>query len=172
MKNQKGITLVALIITIIVMVILAGVIITAAVADGGIIYRAEEAMKKNEIAEAEELVIASYVYKTTAAMTTVGTLDLTLTADAIYKNLTSNGFELMDGNVKAGSGSDILEGDKINLNIIGKHGEYTGTVTENGLEKDGVKEIIGTIPPSTEVFNWESVGLTVDTYTEYIISKK
>ena len=134
MKNQKGITLVALIITIIVMVILAGVIIVSAVADGGIIDRAQGAMKENERAEAEELVLASYVYKTTASTTTVGTLDLNATADAIYENLTTNGFTLMDGNTQAGAGSDVLEGDKINLNIVGKHGNYSGTVTEKGLE--------------------------------------
>ena len=162
MKNQKGITLVALIITIIVMVILAGVIIVSAVADGGIIDRAQGAMKENERAEAEELVLASYVYKTTASTTTVGTLDLNATADAIYENLTTNGFTLMDGNTQAGAGSDILEGDKINLNIVGKHGNYSGTVTDKGLE-NGLQEkednIIGNtnssvIPEEPEKFTF------------------
>lgn len=138
MKKQNGITLVALIITIIVMVILAGVIIASAVADGGIIDRAESAMKEKERAEAEELVIASYVYKTTASTSTIAVLDLGATADAIYENLTTNGFTLMNGETIATSGSDILNGDEINLDIIGKEGNYTGTVTEKGLQ-DGLK---------------------------------
>ena len=134
MKNQKGISLVALIITIIVMVILAGIIITAAVTDGGIIDRVESAKKEKERAVAEELVIASYVYKTTASTSTIAVLDLGATSDAIYENLTTNGFTLMKGETIAILGSDILNGDEINLDIIGKQGKYTGIVTEKGLE--------------------------------------
>lgn len=135
MKNQKGISLVALIVTIIVMVILAAVIIISTVADGGVIDRAESAMKEKERAEAEELVMSSYVYKTMASTTsTTALLNLEETADAIYENLTSNGFTLMNGNTEASSGTNILNGHVINLNIVGKHGNYEGTVTEKGLE--------------------------------------
>ena len=137
MKKQNGITLVALIITIIVMVILAGVVIASAVADGGIIDRAQNAMKEKERAEAEELVIASYVYKTTASTSTIAVLNLDATADAIYENLTTNGFTL----IGASSGNDLYtEGNSsIDLNIQGKQGNYTGTVTDKGLE-DGLKD--------------------------------
>ena len=66
MKNQKGITLVALIITIIVMLILAGVIITAAVADGGVISRAQGAKQEQKVATEIEQIkaeMAGYLVK-------------------------------------------------------------------------------------------------------------
>ena len=43
LKNQKGITLVALVITIVILIILATVAITFAFGDGGLINRAEDA---------------------------------------------------------------------------------------------------------------------------------
>ena len=94
MKKQSGITLVALIITIIVMVILAGVVIVTAVMDGGIIDKAQTALRENERAEVEDIVIASYVYKTTASMNTVGQLDLEETAKALYSNLTGSNYKI------------------------------------------------------------------------------
>ena len=46
MKKQKGITLIALVITIIVLLILAGVAISAIVSDDGIINKADSAKKE------------------------------------------------------------------------------------------------------------------------------
>ena len=52
-SNNKGITLIALVVTIIVIIILAGVTI-AALSSSGIIGRAKEASNKTEQASAEE----------------------------------------------------------------------------------------------------------------------
>ena len=52
-KNQKGITLIALVITIVVLLILAGVSINALFSDNGIIERAKDA--QNKINEAEKM---------------------------------------------------------------------------------------------------------------------
>ena len=54
-KNTRGITLIALVITIIVLLILAGVTIAALSGDNGILTRAKEAKKKTEQANQEEL---------------------------------------------------------------------------------------------------------------------
>ena len=54
MKNQKGITIVSLIITIIVMVILAGIALAFSVGENGIITKAEDAKAKTEIATEKE----------------------------------------------------------------------------------------------------------------------
>ena len=54
-KNNKGITLIALVITIIVLLILAGVTIAALEGDNGIVTRAKEAVKKTKTAQEEEL---------------------------------------------------------------------------------------------------------------------
>lgn len=54
MKNNKGITLVSLIITIIILIILAGITINITVGQDGIITKAKEAKTNTEIAAEEE----------------------------------------------------------------------------------------------------------------------
>ena len=56
MKNQKGITLVALIITIIVMLILAGVSISLVVGDNGVLTQAQNLDPIQERATLKEAV--------------------------------------------------------------------------------------------------------------------
>ena len=53
-KEQKGITLVALVVTIIVLIILAGVSIGMLVGENGIITQAQKAKENTELAQAEE----------------------------------------------------------------------------------------------------------------------
>ena len=53
-KNEKGITLIALVITVIVLLILAGITIAALSGDNGILTRAKEAKEKTEQAQKEE----------------------------------------------------------------------------------------------------------------------
>lgn len=65
MKNTKGITLVALVITIIVLLILAGVTITTLIGDNGLITKAKDAKIATEIADIkEELELAILDIKT------------------------------------------------------------------------------------------------------------
>lgn len=54
MKNSKGITLVALVVTIVVLLILAGVSINLVLGENGLIKNAKEAKEKTETAEIEE----------------------------------------------------------------------------------------------------------------------
>ena len=54
MKNQKGITLIALVITIIVLLILAGVTIATLRGDNGILTQADAAKNNTNRAEAIE----------------------------------------------------------------------------------------------------------------------
>ena len=173
MKKQSGITLVALIITIIVMVILAGVVIVTAVMDGGIIDRAQTALRENERAEVEDIVMASYVYKTTASTNIIGQLDLEETAKAIYSNLTESNYQIKTtAGAEAGSYEDIYtEGaTSISLNVEGKQGTYTGTVEKNGL-RDGMKIVGDTgsdeVPPVDDD-NEEGEG--VDALEEYYLN--
>ena len=53
-KNQKGVTLVALVVTIIVLIILAGISINLLLGDNGLITKAKEAKKQQKIAEIKE----------------------------------------------------------------------------------------------------------------------
>ena len=54
LKCNKGITLIALVVTIIVLIILAGVSISLVLGDNGIITKAKEAKENTEIAKVEE----------------------------------------------------------------------------------------------------------------------
>ena len=54
MKNQKGITLVALVVTIIVLLILAGVSLNLVSGSNGILTRATSAAQTNEVGAAKE----------------------------------------------------------------------------------------------------------------------
>ena len=54
MKNNKGITLVALVITIIVLLILAGVTIASLSGDNGILTRGKEAKQMDELGQAKD----------------------------------------------------------------------------------------------------------------------
>ena len=56
LKNNKGITLIALVVTIIVLLILAGVSINMLTGQNGILNRASEAKEKTENTQTEELV--------------------------------------------------------------------------------------------------------------------
>ena len=62
MKNNKGITLIALIITIIVMLILVGVTVTVAI-NGGLFQKTKEAAKGTTIEKTKEQIITDIVAK-------------------------------------------------------------------------------------------------------------
>lgn len=53
-KNEKGITLIALVITIIVLIILAGITIAAVIGDNGIITKAQQSANQTQEARKEE----------------------------------------------------------------------------------------------------------------------
>ena len=66
LKSQKGITLVALVITIIVLIILAGVTVSMVVAPDGPIKRAQEskeAVNKSDVQEQISMAISNMVVK-------------------------------------------------------------------------------------------------------------
>ena len=55
LKKQKGITLVALVVTIVVLLILAGVSINLVLGDNGIVKKAQEAKRKSGEASQNDL---------------------------------------------------------------------------------------------------------------------
>ena len=64
MKSNKGITLIALIITILVMVILAAVTMKVLFGEDGIISRANESAKKMERETIYDKIVGASIYKT------------------------------------------------------------------------------------------------------------
>ena len=103
MKNQRGITLIALVITIIVLLILAGVSIAMLTGKNGILTRASGASQTSiwgEVDEAVKLGVAEIVtnqmdptFNNTAA-TTAGAVTVEVTADNVAKAITQNNANL------------------------------------------------------------------------------
>lgn len=54
-NNQKGITLIALVLTIIIMIILAGISMNAIIGDNGILNQAKKANMQSQDASAKEM---------------------------------------------------------------------------------------------------------------------
>ena len=63
MKNNKGITLVALVVTIIILIILAGISINMLVGTDGLITKAKQAKENIELAEIEEQTRLNELYR-------------------------------------------------------------------------------------------------------------
>ena len=114
LKNRKGITLIALIITIIILLILAGVTITMITGDNGILKQATNARETNSKAEFEEqvklAVMASRVNDTAS-------IDL----------------KTLDEEINKISGTTITKSADDNLPWIVKKGSYEVTITANGI---------------------------------------
>ena len=127
LKNRKGITLIALVITIIILLILAGVTITMLTGDNGILKQATNARETNSKAEFEEqvklAVIASRVNDT-------ANIDL----------------KTLDEEINKISGTTITKSADDNLPWTVKKGSYEvtitadGTITSNTTGKDDSKK--------------------------------
>lgn len=112
MKNQKGITLIALVITIIVLLILAGVTIAMLTGgENGILNKATGAVSDTEKATAEEA-IKMEVYNNIA--TNEGTFDLNT-----FTSISTNS----DYSYAVGSATD----NKKDVTVTGKDSKTIGT---------------------------------------------
>lgn len=82
LKGQKGITLIALVITIIVLLILAGITISLTLGDHGIIQRAKEAGNSYQGAANNEMNWLNYIDDETENLVqSLNTTNTTNTAD-------------------------------------------------------------------------------------------
>jgi len=155
MKNQKGITLIALIITIIVMLILVGVSVTVAL-DGGLFTTAKEATDKTTIAlEKEQLLEISLGKIDNSGKVDYDKLNETITEDGKFKlynegnlEVTENGdFKLVEKTEE--TEKRVYEGKSGSVYIV----DERGTITE------GVKIVGGDV---------DGDGAITDTDVEYI----
>lgn len=106
MRNQKGITLIALVITIIVLLILAGVSIAMLTGSNGILTQANSAQEKTRVAEVAENVKmgigAAYANALAADPTQTPTLDIDSIAAEVRKTSGKTTSEI------TGSGTTII----------------------------------------------------------------
>ena len=115
MKNQKGITLIALVITIIVLLILAGVSIAMLTGENGLLTQATSAKDETKIAEIAENVQIS-ISAAYAAYKNPNT-PVKFTIDSIVNEL------------KATTGNDGHSGTGTTITYKDTTGDYTVTLT-------------------------------------------
>ncbi len=116
-KNAKGITLIALVITIIVLLILAGVTIATLTGDNGILGKANEAKTKSDIVEVKEqaqLDISNWIAEKTrnGEDTTLNDTIIKSIIESANQNNTNKYYsELTDTSIKTKKGNEILYSD-------------------------------------------------------------
>ena len=158
--NEKGITLIALVITIIVLLILAGVSIAMLTGPNGILTQAQNAKNATEQASAKEKLELAVIAATSESKR--GTLDADKLVTEITNNYggtatkTGNGFPV---NATIDGKSFTIDGDG---NVASKDGGNNqtggtlGTVTGNETTNTTVQDSLGNqvvIPAGFEVVN-------------------
>ena len=121
MKNNKGITLIALIITIIILLILAGVTITMLTGDNGILKQATNARETNSKAEFEEQV------------------KLAVMASKVNDTASIN-LETLENEINKIDGTTITKSTDDKLPWTVKKESYEVTITANTTGKDDGKK--------------------------------
>ena len=145
LKTKRGITLIALVITIIVLLILAGVTIATLTGENGILTKATEASDKTKEANAEEQVQLAVA----ASIGTDGRINMDTLNNELKKidNLTYKGSPISDSN-KITSLPDTVNVDGIDVTINGEGsvsiGDNTGNTVEGVTIPDGFYYVGGT----------------------------
>lgn len=139
MKNNKGITLIALVITIIVLLILAGVTIAMLTGENGLLTKSGDAASKNAVAAAKEEVMLEFQDEIAAYLETkytTGSTPTALTAEGIVSKLSNS--------------------QKHDCSVVGDDAAGTITIKHPGGENDTAK--------ATEVLELKK-DTSKDTYT-------
>ncbi len=136
MKNQKGITLIALVITIIVLLILAGVSIAMLTGENGILTKASDAREKRAVADVDEalkLGLDEILANKMDPTYTEGTLN-TITAENVKSAMEDNNSKIKgeDYSITTTSDSDVKvtftykEDKKYDWTVDSETGSITG----------------------------------------------
>lgn len=131
MRNERGITLVALVVTIVVLLILAGVTVTYALSGNGLFTKAQETAMVSEqatirdaVSSAQAECMMEYYDATKTTKTTA--------VDLIKKYVPTSS----DWTVAAGSTAPTITGGVLAGNVTVTTSSYTHAVTmENGVVK-------------------------------------
>lgn len=123
MKNQKGITLIALIITIIVMLILVAVTVAVAL-EGGLFDNAKKASKETEPKAIYETIVSAMT------LTDDGEINVQATAENAKATLEADGKTVADPVYERDANNNIT---KAILTVTGQYGEYEYEITGAGI---------------------------------------
>ena len=141
-RNNKGITLIALVITIIVLLILAGVSISMLSGDNSILTNATKAIREKAIGDVKEQVLLT-VYETYTNFHIKEVTHSLTEGETLYGDTKQKLSELESNNKDV----EIIREEKTEQN--GK--KYIVTLKYN---KDG-STVTGTLLESSGVFNWD-----------------
>ncbi len=119
-KNNKGITLIALVITIIILLILAGVTISAVVKKNGALNNATKSATQTAIADAKDEIERAVNDATTESLVNLNGRDLALLIDSRLRQLARNGSGYKDIRYEYNYGTELDGGKKKLLNAAKK----------------------------------------------------
>ena len=164
-EAQKGITLIALVITIIVLLILAGVSIAMLTGQNGILTQANNAKNETELASAKEKVELAVIGAISQ------TRDGTLTVGKLRTELANYG-GTVEGNTfpvtATVDGKSFTVNDKGNVELAGEKQPVTREGIEVGDYVNGIKVLDIHIPRDI----WEPIEIRVDSrYTNFILAE-
>ena len=141
LKRNKGITLIALVVTIIVLLILAGISIAMLTGENGILNRASEAKQNTGTAQTEELVKLSV---TDALTQGLGSLTDANLKTALNNNIGTGKYEI-SGDATSGW-TVTVNGKEFKIDSTGKIGGTTSGGTSGGNQGGGS---VGALPTGT-----------------------
>ena len=148
MKEQKGITLVALVITIIVLLILAGVTIAALSGQNGILINASNSQKNTAMSEAKEAF--TMAVNTILTNKAAGTTPSDLTLANIKSEMTKN-----YGNIKSVKANNLTNPTYLIVDVNGTNVKLMITKPASGDEYTawtaGATSIAGSTDTSVEI---------------------
>ena len=131
MKEQKGITLIALVITIIVLLILAGVSIAMLTGENGLLTQSQRAVAEQAVAEAKELV------STEVAAAYAQFMEDKYTNSSVTKDTTfTSWLGTNTSAIKANADKYTVSGSSIEIKPTGKSKDGTKDVKTTGTVKD------------------------------------
>lgn len=107
LKENKGVTLVALVITIIVLLILAGVTLSMVMGDSGIFSKANKASSETTISSAKDAVRLATLEAVTDQYTDNGSIGTAITSEAeaitAVNAKLQDGYKIQDGKIMQGT---------------------------------------------------------------------
>ena len=138
LRRNKGITLIALVVTIIVLLILAGISIAMLTGQNGILNRASEAQEKTGTAQTEELVKLSVTDALTQGLGSLTDVNL---KTALNSNIGEGKYEI-SGDATSGW-TVTVNGKEFKIDSTGKIGGTTSGGSSGGNQGGGS---VGTLP--------------------------
>ena len=156
MRGSKGVTLIALVITIIVLLILAGVTIATLTGDNGLLKKAGEAGNTSKVAEIKERIQLAVI---SSKSNNVGELKKEFLDEELTKEFGTNNYELLlvgegflisvndieylvDKDGKVNDGNKVEVSNIENAGDLSKGGQYDGLTEETAYRITCIEDLV------------------------------